>query len=130
MGGDSPRGDSTVLVPATNEERLGPYFISLRFHPFPLVLWAVPYNMSGIPKIVDAMRRNPRSVRYADLFKVCEHYFGRARNRGSSHAVFKTPWAGDPRVNIQNDHGMAKEYQVRQVMAAIRKLEESNGNEA
>jgi hypothetical protein len=26
------------------------------------------------------------------------------------------------RVNIQNDHGMAKPYQVRQVLAAIEKL--------
>ena len=64
------------------------------------------------------------------MFRVCEHYFGEARSSGSSHAVFMTPWAGDPRVNIQNDHGKAKEYQVRQVLAAIRKLEESNGNEA
>ncbi len=79
-------------------------------------------------KVVDAMRRNPRNVRYVDLFKVCEHYFGQARSSGSSHAVFKTPWAGDPRVNIQNDHGKAKEYRVRQVLAAIRKLEESNGD--
>ncbi|MCX6415656.1 MAG: toxin HicA [Actinobacteria bacterium] len=86
--------------------------------------------MPLIPTIVDAMRRSPRNVRYADMFKVCEHYFGEARSSGSSHAVFKTPWAGDPRVNIQNDHGKAKEYQVRQVLAAIRKLEESNGNEA
>ena len=29
-------------------------------------------------KVVDAMRRNPRNVRYVDLFKVCEHYFGQA----------------------------------------------------
>ena len=86
--------------------------------------------MPLIPTIVDAMRRSPRNVRYADMFKVCEHYFGEARSSGSSHAVFKTPWAGDPRVNIQNDHGKAKEYQIRQVLAAIRKLEESNGNEA
>jgi len=27
-----------------------------------------------------------------------------------------TPWQGDPRVNIQNDKGMAKPYQVRQVL--------------
>ena len=81
-------------------------------------------------KIVASMRGNPRNVRYADLFKVCEHYFGGARSSGSSHAVFKTPWAGDPRVNIQNDHGKAKEYQVRQVLAAITKLEDFNGDEA
>lgn len=33
------------------------------------------------------------------------------------------PWQGDPRVNIQDDHGMAKAYQVRQVVAAIERLE-------
>lgn len=73
------------------------------------------------------MRRNPRNVRYTDLARVCEHYFGPARRSASSHAVFRTPWPGDPRVNIQNDHGRAKEYQVRQVLAAIRKMEESSG---
>lgn len=31
--------------------------------------------------------------------------------------------AGDPRVNIQNDKGKAKAYQVRQVLAAIDKKE-------
>ena len=43
---------------------------------------------------------------------------------GGSHAVFKTPWLGDLRVNIQNDHGKAKTYQVRQVLQAIEKLKE------
>jgi hypothetical protein len=33
------------------------------------------------------------------------------------------PWPGDPRVNIQDDSGKAKAYQVRQVLAAIKKLE-------
>jgi hypothetical protein len=76
-----------------------------------------------VARILAAMRANPRGVRYADLVKVCEHYFGPARNTGGSHAVFRTPWPGDPRVNIQNDHGAAKAYQVRQVLAAIAKRE-------
>jgi len=39
--------------------------------------------------------------------------------------VFKTPWAGDPRVNIQKSKGgEAKPYQVRQVLKAIDKLKE------
>lgn len=80
--------------------------------------------MGKLDKIVEPMRAGPAGVRYADLFKVCEHYFGEARQSGSSHAVFRTPWQGDPRVNIQNDHGKAKAYQVRQVLAAIAKLEE------
>ena len=40
-------------------------------------------------------------------------------------AVFKTPWPGDPRVNIQRSRGgEAKPYQVRQVLKAIEKLNE------
>ena len=35
------------------------------------------------------------------------------------------PWAGDPRVNIQNDKGKAKRYQLKQVVAAIAKLKET-----
>lgn len=70
------------------------------------------------------MRANPVGLRYSDLMKVCVQYFGEPRQRGSSHAVFKTPWPGDPRVNIQSDKGKAKAYQVRQVLRAIAKLEE------
>ena len=74
------------------------------------------------------MRNNPRNVRYEDLKKVCEFYFGPARNSGGSHAVFKTPWLGDPRVNIQSEGPMAKAYQVKQVLAAIQRRESENGN--
>jgi len=70
--------------------------------------------------VADA-EESPQNVRYDDLHKVCEHYFGPARRAGGSHAVFKTPWPGDPRVNIQNSNGQAKTYQVRPVLAAIDK---------
>ena len=70
------------------------------------------------------MRREPANVRFAELKKVCQAYFGKPRQDGSSHAVFKTPWAGDPRINIQDDKGKAKPYQVRQVLLAVQKLEE------
>lgn len=71
------------------------------------------------------MRANPVDVRYSDLMKVCAHYFGEPRQKGTSHAVFKTPWPGGPRVNVQSGKGKAKAYQVRQVLRAIAKLEES-----
>jgi hypothetical protein len=45
------------------------------------------------------------------------------RQLGTSHAIFKTPWVGDPRINIQDDKGKAKAYQVKQVLQAIEKLE-------
>ncbi|MEO7760863.1 MAG: toxin HicA, partial [Casimicrobiaceae bacterium] len=35
----------------------------------------------------------------------------------------KSPWPGDPRVNIQGAKGKAKPYQVRQILQAIDKLE-------
>ena len=70
------------------------------------------------------MRDSPTSIAYRDLHKLCEHYSGRPRQDATSHAVFRTPWPGDPRVNIQNDRGEAKPYQVRQVLAAIDKLKE------
>jgi hypothetical protein len=82
--------------------------------------------MADINQILEQMRREPSGIRFADLKKDCEHYFGKARQSGSSHAVFKMPWAGDPRVNIQDDKGKAKTYQVRQVLQAIDKLESQN----
>lgn len=69
------------------------------------------------------MRTEPANVGFNDLKKVCNELFGDARQSGSSHAVYKTPWPGDPRVNIQNAKGKAKPYQVRQVLQAIDKLE-------
>jgi hypothetical protein len=79
--------------------------------------------MSKIEEVVAAMRQNPKNVRYADLCRVCDHYFGVPRQEGSSHRIYKTPWAGDPRVNVQNDRGKAKAYQVKQVLAAIDRLQ-------
>ncbi|MEM7534392.1 MAG: toxin HicA [Chloroflexota bacterium] len=81
--------------------------------------------MTQIDKLVESMQKNPKNVRFSDLTKVCEHYFGAARQRGTSHNVYKTSWIGDPRVNIQKGKGgVAKPYQVRQVLAAIKKLKE------
>lgn len=65
-----------------------------------------------------------KSVKFNDLLKICRELFGEPRHGGTSHHVFKTPWPGDPRVNIQPDGKDAKKYQVRQVNKAIEKLEE------
>jgi hypothetical protein len=57
----------------------------------------------------------------------CENFFGEPRKRASSHRIYKTPWQGDPRINIQNHKGKAKAYQVKQVLLALEKLEVSRG---
>jgi hypothetical protein len=77
--------------------------------------------MESIEIITKQMRDNPKDVRFNDLCKVCDFYFGEARMSGS-HRIYKTLWQGDPRINIQNDNGKAKAYQVRQVIKAIDKL--------
>ncbi|GAD85004.1 hypothetical protein [Nocardia asteroides] len=86
--------------------------------------------MGKAEKILAKMREAPTNVRYADLELVCREHFGRPRRHGTSHAVFKTPWPGDPRVNIQEgSNGAAKIYQVRQVLDAIDRLVEWQGRE-
>jgi len=81
--------------------------------------------MAAMEKVLERMRCEPANVRFVELFRVCEAFFGKPRQSGSSHAIFKTPWPGDPRVNIQNDRGSAKVYQVRQVLAAIERLQDT-----
>jgi hypothetical protein len=79
--------------------------------------------MAQIEKLLAQLKNNQKNVNFSDLVKVCNHYFGEPRQQGTSHCVYKTPWAGDPRVNIQDKNGKAKVYQVRQVLDAIEKIE-------
>ena len=72
------------------------------------------------------MRNNPKNIRYSELCKACDLYFGAARINTDSYRVYKTPWQGNPRINIQIDKGKAKAYQVKQVLHAIALLEENN----
>ena len=61
-------------------------------------------------------------MHFVRLVAVRVEHFGPPRVAGSHH-VFKTPWPGDPRINLQKAKGgKAKPYQVRQVLAALRKL--------
>ena len=78
--------------------------------------------MCSVVSAIAELRSNPKGVRFSDLARICDHFFGEPRQRGTSHRVHRTPWPGDPRVNIQNDKGMAKAYQVRQVIRALEKL--------
>lgn len=85
-----------------------------------------PYlPVTNVATLLEQLRREPANVSFNDLKKVCEAHFGKPRQSGSSHAIYKTPWPGDPRVNIQNAKGKAKPYQVKQVLLAIAKLKET-----
>lgn len=73
-----------------------------------------------------------KQIRFSELLKICEQFFGNYRVSGSHH-IFKTPWQGDPRINLQKGKDKkAKPYQVQQVLNALRKLkalEEDKKNE-
>jgi hypothetical protein len=64
--------------------------------------------VAKIKEILALMHRNPKGVSYRDLCKVWDYYFGEPRQVGNSHRIYKMPWQGDPRVNIQDDKGKAR----------------------
>lgn len=84
--------------------------------------------MKNIEQKLKQFKNNPKDVKFSELCNICDFYFGEPRQSSSSHRVYKTPWRGDPRANIQNSKGKAKAYQVRQVLKAIERLEVENAN--
>jgi hypothetical protein len=86
--------------------------------------------MKRIDDLVALIEASPKGVKFKDLVKICDHYFGKPRQNGTSHMIYKTPWYGDPRINIQKDGKQAKPYQAKQVLAAVNKIkEEKNDNQ-
>ena len=80
-------------------------------------------NIKLLKKVVETLELG-KHIRFSQLLKICEHFFGNFRISGSHH-IFKTPWQGDPRINLQKGKDKnAKPYQVRQVLNGLRKLKE------
>lgn len=76
-----------------------------------------------ILEIIEELEKE-KHIRFSQLLKICEQFFGNYRVNGSHH-IFKTPWQGDPRINLQKGKDKnAKPYQVQQVLNALRKLKE------
>lgn len=77
----------------------------------------------SIDHLLAEMRDNPAGARFTDACKVATHFFGEPRSKCSSHHVWRMPWAGDPRINLQpGAGGKAKPYQVRQLLQAVDRL--------
>ena len=85
-------------------------------------------EMDSTDDVIKQLKRSTSNVRFATLCKICDYYFGEARQKGSSHRIYKTPWRDDPFINIQEKDGKGKDYQVKQVIKAIKRLEIENGN--
>lgn len=79
--------------------------------------------MDKLDKTIKDLEESPKNVRFSELKKICDRYFGQPRNKSTSHHVYQMPWKGDPRINIQKSKGgKAKPYQVKQVIKALEKL--------
>ncbi len=74
----------------------------------------------SIEEALEALKSD-KNIKFKVLLKICEDFFEGPRITGSHH-VFKMPWPGHPRVNIQKDGNKAKAYQVKQVKEALIKL--------
>lgn len=81
------------------------------------------FKKKRLEKAISALNIS-KNIRFSQLLKTCEQFFGNYRVSGSHH-IFKTPWQGDPRINLQKGKGSkAKSYQAQQVLNALRKLKE------
>ena len=69
-----------------------------------------------VEKTINELETSEKNIRFSCLLTICENVFGKGRASGG-HLIFKTPWQGDPRINLQKLKGnFAKPYQVRQVL--------------
>jgi len=50
-------------------------------------------GVSSVKKILEQLRGEPTNVRFADLRKVCEAFFGEPRQNGTSHLIFQNAMA-------------------------------------
>ena len=69
-------------------------------------------------KILEKLENSQKNVRYSDFVTLIQAYgFKRTRGEGS-HEIYRRTGIADI-VNIQNNKGNAKPYQVRQFLSLI-----------
>lgn len=73
-------------------------------------------------KLLEKALSNPASLRFIELCHLAEAYGYRLDRIRGSHHIYEHPKATRP-LNFQNVRGMAKAYQVRQL---LRDVEEFN----
>jgi hypothetical protein len=72
-------------------------------------------------KLLERARRSPESLRFLEAVALAKGYLGDRVRQSGGHVVFKYP--GEMRlINLQNLNGMAKAYQVRQLVDVIDRI--------
>ena len=67
---------------------------------------------------IKELEGDEKNTKFNRLLTICTTFFGSPRIVGSHH-IFKMPWPGDPRINLQAEKGKAKPYQVKQTLRAL-----------
>lgn len=81
----------------------------------------------SIEEAIEELEGNEGNIRFQRLLTICEEFYGKPRIKGSHH-FFKTPWPGNPRINLQEGGGgKAKPYQVHQVIQALKRSKSGVG---
>ena len=78
--------------------------------------------MADRDTLFELARRNPAGLRFFEACRLAECFGWELSMRLWIHSLFKRPGA-TVLINLQNVRGMAKPYQVRQLVRAIKELE-------
>ena len=90
--------------------------------------------MSKKEKLLQKAKSSPNNLRFEEICQLAESYGWIFQNQdGTSHAVYLHPSLGNSvgsMMNFQSKKGIAKRYQIRQLLNAIELLgEPENENE-
>lgn len=83
----------------------------------------------NIENVIEALKNKKKNCNFNELVKICGYFFEKKpSSKGGSHQyIYKTPWIGDPRINVQKGKdSCAKSYQVEQIIKALEKLNSGN----
>jgi predicted RNA binding protein YcfA (HicA-like mRNA interferase family) len=72
-------------------------------------------------KLLEKALSRPASLRFIEICRLAEAYGYRLDRIKGSHHIYEHPRAKRP-LNFQNVHGMAKAYQVRQLLRDVEEL--------
>lgn len=76
--------------------------------------------MSQIEKLLATVRNNPRSVRFDDLLRLVKALGFSLDRQAGSHGIYVHTREEVPFLNLQaSSNGMAKAYQVKQVLEVV-----------
>ena len=83
-----------------------------------MVPYVVP-QMSKIEKLIEKAITTPQNVRFQELCRLCVYFGMKRRKKSGNHRIYKRQ---DPKftLSIQEDNGMAKPYQVNQLLNKLR----------